>query len=137
MDWYDYQKRFVWNLDLSPYYDKPMYEDIASLKEVIPYERKEVIFESAKISLYANKVIAECDGKREEFSFDEASSLAVLGKNKLNIYIGKRVFQVKGSKRFNALKYVNIYYKYQNVLKGDKNGKSDSDSNGECGFLGL
>ena len=136
-DWYDYQKKFVWNLDLSPYYDKPIYEDTASLKEVIPYERKNLIFEKAKISLYANKVTVECGDKREEFSFDEASSLAVLGKNKLNIYLGKRVFQIKGNERFNALKYVNLYYKYRSVMKGENNGESNSGSNGECGFLGL
>ena len=51
----------------------------------------------------------------------------MLGKNKLNIYVGKRVFQLKSDKRFNALKYVNIFYRYQQIKKGDKNGE----------FLGL
>ena len=45
----------------------------------------------------------------------------------LNIYFGDRVFQIKGSKRFNALKYVNFCYRSKNISKGDENGK----------FLGL
>ena len=63
----------------------------------------------------------------EEYLFDDISSLAVLGKNKLNIYLGKRVFQLKGDKRFNALKYVHVFYRYKQILKGEENGE----------FLGL
>ena len=46
---------------------------------------------------------------------------------KLNVYFGKQVFQLKGGKRFNALKYVHIYNRYKNIIRGDINGK----------FLGL
>ena len=53
--------------------------------------------------------------------------LYLISKNKLNIYHDKRVYQLKGSKRFNALKYVNIFYRYKNISKGEENGK----------FLGL
>lgn len=60
-------------------------------------------------------------------SFDEVSAVTVLGRNKLNIYHGKDLYQLKGGKRFNALKYVNIYYCRKDVRKGDMNGK----------FLGL
>ena len=40
---------------------------------------------------------------------------------------GLTVYQFKGSKRFNALKYVNIFYKYKNTIKENTNVK----------FLGL
>ena len=46
---------------------------------------------------------------------------------KLNIYSGNDVFQLKGSSRFNALKYVNFFHRYKNMTTGDHNGK----------FLGL
>jgi len=49
-----------------------------------------------------------------------------LGKNKLNIYYGDKLYQLKGSKRFNALKYLHFYYRYKNI-KEDNNDK----------FLGL
>ena len=51
----------------------------------------------------------------------------VLGKNKLNIYDGKEIFQLKGSKRFNALKYVNFFHRYKNQTAGEQGGQ----------FLGL
>ena len=126
-DWYDYQKKEILSLDLSPYYDKPIYTELSSVKEVIPYTEKLSVYKNAKISLYANKIVAEENGEVSEYLFDEVSSLAVLGKNKLNIYVGKRIFQLKSDKRFNALKYVNIFYRYQQIKKGDKNGE----------FLGL
>ena len=126
-DWYDYQKKFVLSLDLSPYYEKPIYEEYGMLREVIPYSKKTVIYKNASVLLYANKIIAVCDSEKKEYAFDKISSLAVLGKNKLNIYSGKRVFQIKADKRFNALKYVHIFYKYKQIQKGEENGE----------FLGL
>ena len=62
-----------------------------------------------------------------KFSFDSASAVTVLGKNKLNVYFEGKIYQLKGSKRFNALKYVHFYHRYDNIVKGDANGK----------FLGL
>ena len=59
--------------------------------------------------------------------FEDVSTVAVLGKNKLNIYFGKELYQVKSGKRFNALKYVNLFYRSRNLMRGDENGK----------FLGL
>ena len=66
-----------------------------------------------------------------ETAFDEALSddirclidhetRLVLGRNKANIYIGDKVYQLKGDKRFNALKYVHIYYRYKNITKGNE-----------------
>ena len=45
----------------------------------------------------------------------------------LNIYFGETLYQFKGSKRFNALKYVNLFYRYKNIKEGNADGK----------FLGL
>ncbi len=126
-DWYDYQKKFILSLDLSPYYEMPAYEEKAELREVVPYTKKEVVAKEAKISLFANRIIAEYGEDKTEYHFDDLSSVAVLGKNKLNIYLGKQIFQLKGDKRFNALKYVHIFYRYQQIKKGDENGE----------FLGL
>ena len=59
--------------------------------------------------------------------FDDASTITVLGRNKLNIYHGGKIYQLKGDERFCALKYVHIYNRYKNIQKGDENDK----------FLGL
>ena len=50
------------------------------------------------------------------FDFDTVSAIAVLGKNKLNVYSGAKVYQIKGDKRFCALKYVNLCYRYKNII---------------------
>ena len=69
------------------------------------------------------------EGTKEEleFPFSEVTAVSVLGKNKVNIYHDKRVYQLKGSEHFNALKYVNIYYRYKNISRGETDVK----------FLGL
>ena len=114
-DWYDYQCGFVNKLDTNAYLDKPMYEDTANVSEVIVYQHKEPLKKNAKISLYGDRIIID----DMVMPFDEVSTVAVLGRNKANIYWNKRVIQLKGDKRFNALKYVNIYYRAKNIGKGE------------------
>ena len=77
--------------------------------------------------MYKNRFTVEYKDKVEELPFDTVSSMAVLGKNKLNLYIGDRIFQIKGEKSLCALKYINIYFHCVNQ------GKEITD--GE--FLGL
>ena len=59
--------------------------------------------------------------------FSEARAFTVLGRNKLNIYYGEHIYQIRGGKRFNALKYVHFYHRYKNITTGNEHGK----------FLGL
>ena len=119
-DWYDYQCDFIRGLDLTLYKDTPMYEETATLSEIIPYTSRSVIEENAKIELYGDKITVS--GKESIiFPFSEISGVAVLGKNKLNIYRGKQIFQLKGDVRFNALKFVNIFHHHKNIERGDGN----------------
>lgn len=122
--WYDYQEDFVRALDLDKHLSEPMYRDSARLSEVILYKRKQPLREEASISLYGDRIVI--DETREDaltLPFSELEALSVLGRNKLNIYHGEKLYQLKGGKRFNALKYVNIYYRHKNISKGDENGK--------------
>ena len=126
--WYDYQQSFVNSLDLNAYCEAPMYEDRAKLSEVIVYHKKVPLRKDVSIRLYGNRIIID-EGQQNQltFLFPETMAVSVLGRNKLNIYHKDTVYQLKGGKRFNALKYVNIFYRYKNISKGDINGK----------FLGL
>ena len=126
LDWYNAQSDYVNSLDLSPYYDKPLYKDTAEVKEVIPSKRK-IPFGFAKVSLYGNRIELDIKDSVLVLPFDETSTVTVLGRNKLNIYHGGKIYQLKGDKRFCALKYVHIFNRYRNILKGDENDK----------FLGL
>ncbi len=127
-DWYKYQKDFVRNLDLTEYKDKPIYEDNVGIFEVIIRKRKDLLRDNAQIMLFGNRIEIDRDTENALILFfEDISVVAVLGRNKLNIYHKGTVYQIKGSKRFNALKYVNIFYQYKNISNGDDNGK----------FLGL
>ncbi len=127
-EWYDAQKEFVNSLDVTENCDDFLYKDRANLSEVIVYKTKSLLRENCSITLYGDRIIIDEENKTKiEFPFSEVSAVAVLGRNKLNIYHNQKVYQIKGDKRFNALKYVNICYRYKNILKGDANGK----------FLGL
>lgn len=129
-DWYEAQNDYVNQLDLSAYTDFPMYTDRADFSEVIVYKKKVLLKQNAEIKLYGNRIcIAEGQECEHSLMFDTLSVVTVLGRNKLNIYCGDKIYQLKGNKRFNALKYMNIFYRYQNgkQLTGGENGK----------FLGL
>ena len=126
--WYDYQKDFVNALDLNEYLEEPMYREKANLSEVIVYQRKEPLRTQAQIALYGDRIVVDAGSENPlVLPFAEVTAAAVLGRNKLNIYHDKRVYQFKGDKRFNSLKYVNMYYRYKNISRGEENGK----------FLGL
>ncbi len=127
-DWYDYQNSFVLGLDLSEYEDTAMYSDRVRLSRVVVGKRKETISKNADISLYGNRItVSDKADVLLDMHFDGISSVAVLGRNKLNIYYGSEIYQIKGSKRFNAVKYTNIFYHYKGNAKGGPDGK----------FLGL
>ncbi len=127
-DWYEYQKDFVRKLDLAGYTEHPMYEDEVQLSEVIVRKKKNVLRKSAKIDLYGNRI--EIDPESEApliMDFEDIHAMSVLGKNKVNIYIKDMIYQLKGSKHFNGIKYVNIYFRYKNIQEEGSDGQ----------FLGL
>ena len=120
LDWYNAQSDFINTLDLSPYYDKPIYGDSAEIKEVIPSEKK-LPYGWAAIKLFGNRIEIELKEATLTCHFNDTSTVTVLGRNKLNIYHGGKIYQLKGNKRFCALKYVHIFNHYKNLTKGDKN----------------
>lgn len=126
--WYDYQKDYVNHLDVTRFTGEPMYRERSSVSEVIVYKNKCLLREDAEIALYGDRVVID-EGSAQEMllPFSDIMAMSVLGRNKLNIYYGDHVYQLKSHKRFNALKYVNIYFRYKNITRGEENAK----------FLGL
>lgn len=121
--WYEHQCGFVNAVDPMQYVQTPLYEDTADLSEVILYKRKQPLRQNAKMCLYGDRITID----EMTIPFDSASVVTVLGRNKLNIYYDGKVYQIKGDNRFNALKYVNLFYRYKNVSEGNEHGE----------FLGL
>ena len=126
-EWYEYQTEFVNSLDLSSLGDEPLYTDSVSFSRVALYKKKEIIFKNAALSLYKDRIAVSGCGETRVFRFDDLTAVTVLGKNKINLYHGTEVFQLSNNERLCALKYVNLYYRYKNIKKGDENAK----------FLGL
>ncbi len=123
LEWYNYQCDFVNNIDVTQHCNKPVYIEKADLWKVNLYKNKKLIKKDAEIRLYYNKIVFE----GIIANFDKNTSVTVLGRNKLNIYIENDVYQFKGAKGFNAIKYVNFYNHYKNIDEGKENEQ----------FLGL
>ena len=122
-EWYDYQNDFINALDTADYCDAPMYEDVVRFSEVIPYKNKVLLEKQAQVKLYGDRIEVYCATGAQVFRFDETSAVTVLGRNKVNIYFDKRIFQLKGPKPMNGIKYVHIFYRHLNLKKGESNAK--------------
>ncbi len=135
-DWYDYQTEKVSRLTLDDYKDAPIFRDTVNLYEEIPYKKKILLKKGVPMELYIDKIIL--DGT--VYPYSNLHGVTVLGKNKLNIYHEDKIYQIKGDKRFCALKYVNIYTHYKNLThKNAANvatAKKEETTNGRE-FLGL
>ena len=127
LDWYKAQEKYVSSLDLSTLTSEAIATDTVRYSLVIPYKKKEHLAKSAQLSLFGDRLVVSCGGTENTVLFSQISSMAVLGKNKINMYVGGDIFQFKGNKRFCALKYVNVYFHHSNTEKGLANGE----------FLGL
>ena len=126
-DWYEAQSDFINSTDVTALTDEPVWEDVSSFSEVIPYEKKRPISDECRVLLYGDRIIVKGEGVDETFTFSDSSAVTVLGRNKVNIYYGDKIYQLKGEKSMNAIKYVHFFNRYRNIKKGDTNGK----------FLGL
>lgn len=122
-DWYTWQNNLVNETDLLSLTDAPVFRDTARVSCVNPCKNKTLLKKSASVHLYGDRIALD----DRSFPFAQTHAIVVLGKNKLNIYFGEEILQLRGSKRFNALKYVNFYHRYKNIQSGDKQAQ----------FLGL
>jgi len=123
-EWYDYQDHYITSTDPFDFSNSPIYEESADVYSVTPYVSKRRLAKKAILKLYGTKLVIQSSAYRDELCFDAVSSMSVLGRNKLNIYTNdKRILQIKPGKRFNSVKYMNMYFHYTNVIKGVKDGE--------------
>ena len=125
-EWYNAQCDFVISSNLSAYTDRPIYSDlVTSYSQVIPYKKKIKLAKNVLFAVYNDRYCVSNDKYSVTIPFDKITAVSVLGRNKLNIYVCSEIFQIKTKdKRFNALKYMNLYYHSSNLTKGViENGK--------------
>lgn len=127
-DWYAHQESVVNAMDPAEYVDAPLFTDTAALWDVQPNRNKTCLRDTAVVRLYGDRISIDEEGSDPLIlPFNEVTTAAVLGRNKLNVYHDGNVYQFRGNKRFNALKYVHLYHRHKNVSKGEPYGE----------FLGL
>ena len=119
-DWYDAQEAYINSIDLREE-TQPLYIEKVRVSEVILYKKKVLLDKNAIVELYGHGITLNVKGEEKIFSFDDTAAVTVLGRNKANIYFGDKVYQLKGDKRFNALKYVHLFHRCKNLQKGDPN----------------
>jgi 1-acyl-sn-glycerol-3-phosphate acyltransferase len=130
-EWYDYQEQFIHKLDLNAFGTDTIFSEKARLFEVKLYHKKICIDKNATISSFNDRIeVAYVRGNEQQvlvLPYEKLTAISVLGRNKLNIYIGDKLWQIKGDKHFNPVKYMHIYYHAVNLQK----------YRGENEFLGL
>ena len=127
-EWYDRQKDFINALDVTKLVDEPVYEETADVYEIIASKNRKLLCNGTTLQLYGDRITVSLgDGEPTTMTFDDVFAAAVLGRNKLNIYYQDHIYQFKGDKRFNSLKYVHFCYRWKNKDKDEPDGK----------FLGL
>lgn len=126
LDWYNYQQNYINSLNTLELTQQPIIRDTSSLYQVSLYSKKRLLAENVQMALYGDRV--ELSGSFDKvLPFGAVENITILGKNKLDIYHGDMVYQVQGDKRFNALKYLNLFHRYKNLTTEVQNGS----------FLGL
>ena len=126
-EWYEAQSDFINSQDTTLLTDEPLWVDEASYFEVVPYKKKKTIAEGCRVELFGDRMTVSKDGYTDVFPFNECSAITVLGRNKVNIYRQDKIYQLKGGKKMNGLKFVHFYNRARNINKGDIDSK----------FLGL
>lgn len=121
-EWSLYQKEHLQGLDLTAFADTPIFTENVLVREIIPYKSRRKIG-VAEVKLFAEKITVDFKSQTLVLPFSTLSGATVLGRNKLNLYCQNRTIQFKGEKRFNALKYMNLFYIYKNAEKGEKYGE--------------
>lgn len=126
LDWYNYQEDYINQLDTLALTAEPIIRDTCSLFQVSLYSKKQCLAEKVQLALYGDR-IEMTGGFTKTFRFAELDTITILGKNKLDIYHTDMVYQIQSDKRFNALKYLNLFHRYKNLTTEAKDGS----------FLGL
>lgn len=128
LDWYKAQEKHLNSVDITRFTQEPVFTDTVNFLRVVINKRKEVIKKGVKIALYGNRIeLTGEDEFKDVFSFDNIRGVTVVGNNKSNLYRDGDVYQIKGGKDLNALKYVHFYHRYKNLSEG----------NADVEFLGL
>lgn len=111
-EWYYYQ---IEEMKKKKYYPNiVIYKDTNINLFLTRINKKRLLLNSGDLILYSNRFMIEGKKSNNEFIFEDILSVTVLGKHKLNINVKNDTFQIKGDKKLNVLKYMQLYYYLKN-----------------------
>ena len=119
-EWYQYQREYIKKISLNDYeLDQVIFEDKGNLFLIVPRKRKQMIFKDCDIKLFKDRI--ELIGLKDQITIklEDIVSSGVFGKNKVNFFTKDNTYQIKSDEHFNALKYVEIVYKYKQEIGGN------------------
>lgn len=118
-DWYILQKNYVKSIiKTSGYNDVIFSDDNVYLWKYQKGKVKELVGKGKLITgLFG---ISFTDNTEHKFNIDEIISTAVVGKNKLNFYVGDITYQIKGDLRYNSLKYFTLIKNIKDSITTNK-----------------
>lgn len=125
--WYQYQRDELNKMKLIEMNESQIItSDQISFYFIIPRKKRVLLAKEATFVLYPNRYEIKTEEKTTVIAFDDIISAGIFGRNKMNFFTKENIYQIKADARFNALKYVQFFYKYKNEKENKNNG-----------FLGL
>jgi hypothetical protein len=117
-EWDDYQKDKIRQFEIDALNkNEPVFSDTdISLKENIRC-KKNIDMGKGTVTLYKDRFEIS-SGSLYVFYITDISSMGIIGKNSLLIYHKDNIYRLDGDKRFNSLKYQNMYYHIKNKNEG-------------------
>ena len=111
-DWYKWQIDVIKEKDFS--YDEIIYQDEMGLYLSVPFKKKQLL-SFGMMKMYNDHF--EFTGKNENRNiyFNEITAITLVGKKKMNIYVGDTTYQVLNTPKTNLLKYMHLFYVIKNI----------------------
>ena len=104
-DWYEWERREI----VKAVTEGERIEDGGILfRESIKLKRKKKL-DGDRVSIDKDKLVIYSKTHEQVFPLSEITALTMVGKKKFNFYHEGKILQVKGDKRFCAIKYVHIF----------------------------
>ncbi|MBQ8292473.1 MAG: 1-acyl-sn-glycerol-3-phosphate acyltransferase [Bacilli bacterium] len=111
-DWYNHQVDYIKNFDIST--EGVIFEDNITLYRV-PNGVRPIAIMSGKIQMDNLGFSFVNEEQKMRFEIKDISDITVLGRHKLNFFMDKEIYQIKGDKTLNVLKYMHMYYHIKNT----------------------
>jgi len=111
-DWYRYQEEYIKNYQFVEDDDIIFEDSDVSLYETTK-EIGSTFIVNGKLTISKNNLSLSREKNIYRFKIEKIDSMTIVGKHKLNFYIGNRTYQLIGKSALNVLKYMQIFIRFK------------------------